>query len=42
MIGPDEASFDDPRPLYCDYCETEGHTFRSCPKRDDDDDYPLG
>lgn len=21
--------------LYCDYCEQEGHTFRSCPKRDD-------
>lgn len=21
--------------LYCDYCETDGHTFRSCPARDD-------
>lgn len=21
---------------YCDYCEREGHTYRSCPKRDDD------
>lgn len=21
---------------YCDYCETEGHTFRACPARDDD------
>lgn len=25
--------------LYCDYCETEGHTFRSCPRRDDEPDY---
>jgi len=24
---------------YCDYCEQEGHTFRSCPKRDDNPDY---
>lgn len=22
---------------YCDYCEREGHTFRTCPRRDDDD-----
>lgn len=21
---------------YCDYCEQEGHTFRTCPHRDDD------
>lgn len=21
---------------YCDYCENDGHTFRSCPMRDDD------
>lgn len=21
---------------YCDYCEVEGHTFRTCPARDDD------
>jgi hypothetical protein len=21
--------------LYCDYCESDGHTFRSCPQRDD-------
>lgn len=21
---------------YCDYCERKGHTFRSCPARDDD------
>lgn len=21
---------------YCDYCEKTGHTFRSCPRRDDD------
>lgn len=20
---------------YCDYCEREGHTFRTCPARDD-------
>jgi hypothetical protein len=20
---------------YCDYCEEEGHTFRTCPRRDD-------
>lgn len=20
---------------YCDYCEQSGHTFRTCPKRDD-------
>jgi hypothetical protein len=25
-------------PDYCDYCEREGHTFSSCPKRDDE--YP--
>jgi hypothetical protein len=22
---------------YCDYCEREGHTYRSCPRRDDGD-----
>lgn len=22
---------------YCDYCEEEGHTFRTCPQRDDYD-----
>lgn len=34
----DDANSDpDPHPdLYCNYCETEGHTFRSCPRRDDD------
>jgi len=21
--------------LYCDYCEQDGHTFASCPRRDD-------
>lgn len=21
---------------YCDYCEKEGHTFATCPARDDD------
>lgn len=21
---------------YCDLCEVEGHTFRTCPARDDD------
>jgi hypothetical protein len=21
---------------YCDYCEQDGHTYRSCPARDDD------
>lgn len=32
---------------YCDYCEEEGHTFRSCPRRDDtpdqdvSDDFPM-
>lgn len=27
-----------PEEDYCDYCEQSGHTFRSCPKRDDEDD----
>ena len=27
--------------LYCDYCEREGHTFRSCLKRDDDEGWDL-
>jgi hypothetical protein len=27
--------------LYCDYCEREGHAFRSCPKRDDDEGWDL-
>jgi len=26
--------------LYCDYCDEEGHTFRSCPRRDDLDVEP--
>jgi hypothetical protein len=27
----------DDRPVeYCDYCEVEGHTFRACPRRDDE------
>lgn len=26
--------------LYCDYCEREGHAFNSCPRRDDDEEYP--
>lgn len=30
----DEERFT-PEP-YCDYCEQDGHTFRSCPRRDDD------
>jgi hypothetical protein len=21
---------------YCDLCEVEGHTFRTCPRRDDE------
>ncbi len=25
---------------YCDYCEQEGHTFRTCPRRDDCFDEP--
>jgi len=35
--GPTREHVED----YCDYCERDGHTFRSCPKRDDDpdDDY---
>jgi hypothetical protein len=32
-------TFTDPWVDYCDYCEREGHTFRSCPARDDDPDY---
>lgn len=24
---------------YCDYCEREGHTFRTCPARDDEPVY---
>ena len=24
--------------LYCDYCEVEGHTFQTCPRRDDNHD----
>lgn len=24
---------------YCDYCEETGHTFRSCPARDDESLY---
>jgi hypothetical protein len=28
------SDYDD-RP-YCDYCEKHGHTFSSCPARDDD------
>lgn len=26
---------------YCDYCEREGHTFSSCPARDDHDGHYL-
>lgn len=24
---------------YCDFCEHEGHTFSSCPQRDDNYDF---
>ena len=27
---------DDNFELYCDYCERTGHTFRTCPARDDE------
>ncbi len=38
MAEPDEVLA--PPEDYCDYCERSGHTFRSCPRRDDnfDDD----
>ena len=32
---------------YCNYCDSEGHTFRTCPRRDDStdvdvsDDFPM-
>lgn len=26
---------------YCDYCEREGHTFTSCPRRDDESEVDL-
>lgn len=32
--GYDECPF--PPPPYCDYCEHEGHTFSTCPARDDE------
>ena len=31
--GPSGLMPDEP---YCDYCERDGHTFASCPRRDDD------
>lgn len=34
----DEDDRDEQEP-YCDYCEQDGHFFRSCPKRDDADEY---
>jgi hypothetical protein len=39
MQEPDEVL--SPPEDYCDYCERVGHTFRSCPRRDDgpDDDF---
>ena len=24
---------------YCDYCEVAGHTFRTCPRRDDNESW---
>lgn len=26
---------------YCDLCEQEGHTFRTCPQRDDEDSFEV-
>lgn len=39
--GPTDPAVENYRPDldgYCDYCEKEGHSFSSCPARDDD--YP--
>lgn len=44
LVMAQEQVADEP---YCDYCEEEGHTFRSCPARDDtpdqdvSDDFPM-
>lgn len=35
---PDWDEQRSPWEAYCNYCEEEGHTFSSCPQRDDD--YP--
>jgi hypothetical protein len=34
--GPSGFAYE-PEP-YCDFCERTGHTFRSCPARDDEPD----
>lgn len=30
-----EDTIEERHELYCDLCEVEGHTFRTCPRRDD-------
>ena len=32
----EDGDMDDPFSEYCDYCEREGHAFRSCSRRDDE------
>lgn len=34
-MGLDETDGLEPAVDHCDYCENDGHTFRTCPKRDD-------
>lgn len=38
----DEGEYDEVyREVYCDLCETEGHSFRTCAARDDEPDAHL-